>query len=443
MKTSITIKEIWKISYPIILGYLIQNIITVTDTAFLGHVGEIELGASVIGGIFYLILIMLGFGFSIGAQIIIARRCGENRKSEIGSILEHSHYFLITTAILIIITITPFIPKLLSEIINSEIVLGSTNEFLSIRIYGLFFAYINFGFRAFFIGIAKTKVITYTTILMAITNIFFDYALIFGNMGFLEYGIGGAAIASVMSEIIACIFFIIYTLKFIDFGTYNIFKFKRIDINELQQVFKVALPIMIQYLVALLGWFSFFIFVEKLGAHSLAISNIIRSIYVVTLIPMWGFASATNTFVSFLIGKEREKEVIPLIIKIGKLSLIGLLILISFNLIAPEKILSIYTNDLSLISDATPVLNIISVAAFFMTFGFILFNGVSGTGMTKITLVIESLVMLIYIIGIYTLVHIPGIKVEYVWTIEILYGILLGSISYAYLKSGRWKFKPI
>ena len=70
-------KEIIKVSYPIFLGLLAQNIINVTDTAFLGHVGEVELGASALGGLYYICLFTLAFGFSIGAQILMARRNGE------------------------------------------------------------------------------------------------------------------------------------------------------------------------------------------------------------------------------------------------------------------------------------------------------------------------------------------------------------------------------
>ena len=52
-----TNKEIWNVSYPIFLGLLAQNIINVTDTAFLGRVGEVELGASAMGGfVLYLCL---------------------------------------------------------------------------------------------------------------------------------------------------------------------------------------------------------------------------------------------------------------------------------------------------------------------------------------------------------------------------------------------------
>ena len=74
-----TNKEIWNVSYPIFLGLLAQNIINVTDTVFLGRVGEVELGASAMGGLFYICVFTIAFGFSTGSQIMIARRNGEGR----------------------------------------------------------------------------------------------------------------------------------------------------------------------------------------------------------------------------------------------------------------------------------------------------------------------------------------------------------------------------
>ena len=50
-----TNKQIWSVSYPILLSLLAQNVINVTDTAFLGHVSEVALGASAMGGLFYIL----------------------------------------------------------------------------------------------------------------------------------------------------------------------------------------------------------------------------------------------------------------------------------------------------------------------------------------------------------------------------------------------------
>lgn len=49
-----TNRNIWNVSYPIFLSLLAQNVINVTDTAFLGRVGEVELGASAMGGLYYI-----------------------------------------------------------------------------------------------------------------------------------------------------------------------------------------------------------------------------------------------------------------------------------------------------------------------------------------------------------------------------------------------------
>ena len=93
MQTKYTYKEIWLIAYPILISLLMEQMIGMTDTAFLGRVGEIELGASAIAGIFYIVMFMVAFGFSIGAQILIARRNGEQQYKEIGNLFYQGIYF--------------------------------------------------------------------------------------------------------------------------------------------------------------------------------------------------------------------------------------------------------------------------------------------------------------------------------------------------------------
>ena len=60
-----------------------EHMIGLTDTAYLGRVGEVELGASALAGVYYLVIYMLGFGFSVGAQVLMARRNGEGEYKRI------------------------------------------------------------------------------------------------------------------------------------------------------------------------------------------------------------------------------------------------------------------------------------------------------------------------------------------------------------------------
>jgi putative MATE family efflux protein len=437
-KTSITYNRIWQVAYPIILGSVAQNLIIFTDTAFLGRVGEIALGASAIGGLFYLAIIMLGFGFGTGAQIIIARRLGEGKLNEIGEVVVHSLVFLFALAFIAFLILEYGSVIFLKEVINSNAIYVGSIEFLQIRAFGIFFAFINITFRSFYVGIAKTKVITYTTIVLALVNIVLDYGLIFGNLAMPEMGISGAALASVIAEISAMVFFLSYTLITGNHRKYNLFCFANFRFSKLQKIFKVSIPMMIQQFVSLSVWFVFFLFVEKIGEMALAVSNVIRSIYVLAMVPIWGFATTTNTLVSNLIGQKRHDEVMSLIIKIAVLCFVSVLFLVSMGLFFPRLIMEIYTNNSELIELGVPALYVVSVGALLLSIGFVLFSGVSGTGKTNISLIIEIAVLSLYVSYSYVVIIVFNSNITGAWTSEIIYGLFLSLVSWAYLKSNRW-----
>jgi putative MATE family efflux protein len=439
LKTEISYGKIWDIAWPIILGSVAQNLINVTDTAFLGRVGEIALGAGAIGGIYYFTAVMLAWGFGIGLQIIVARRYGEGEFTDIGKTVEHGLYFLLPLAVLVFSIMKFLSEDLLGLIIQSADVYGETLRYIEVRSYGVFLVYINILFRGFYVGIARTRVITWTTAVLAAVNIFFDWCLIFGNLGFQEMGIEGAALASVIAEISATVFFIGYTLVRVPLAKYQLFRFARFSRELYFRVIRISLPMMLQNFISLSAWLTFFLFVEKIGESELAISNIIRSFYVVLMIPMWGFSSATNTLVSYLIGQGRREEVMSLIYKILVLCMGGVAAIVVAGFVVPEYALRIYTNDPNLIELARPVLYVVNVAALMLSGAFIFFNGVSGTGKTQVSFAIEVVVLLLYLVFNYFLVYIWQSPIEIVWMSEYLYAGLLGLLSYIYLRTGRWK----
>ena len=103
-------RNIWRVAYPILISLVMEQMIGLTDTAFLGRVGEIELGASAIAIIYYMVLFMIGFGFSIGAQIIIGRRNGEGNFRATGKVFWTGLYFLLGLSGIIILLSEIFSP---------------------------------------------------------------------------------------------------------------------------------------------------------------------------------------------------------------------------------------------------------------------------------------------------------------------------------------------
>ena len=116
------------------MSILIEQLINITDAIFLGHVGEIELGASALAGIWYLAIYMLGFGFSLGLQVVIARRNGERHYSETGKTFFQGLFFLSGLAVFLCLFSKLFSPIILSRLITSAEVYHAVIDYLDVAV---------------------------------------------------------------------------------------------------------------------------------------------------------------------------------------------------------------------------------------------------------------------------------------------------------------------
>lgn len=443
MKTKYTYKQIWMISYPILISLIMEQLIGMTDTAFLGRVGEIELGASAIAGVYYLAIFMMAFGFSIGAQILIARRNGEGNYKEIGPIFYQGVYFLLAVAVVLFTLSHLLSPHILKSIISSPQIYDAALSYIDWRIYGFFFSFVMVMFRAFFVGTTQTKTLTLNSVVMVLSNVMFNYVLIFGKFGFPQLGIAGAAIGSSLAELVSVIFFVVYTWKRIDCKKYamNILpKFRR---GTLKRILNVSVWTMIQNFVSLSTWFMFFLFVEHLGERSLAIANIIRNVSGIPFMIAMAFAATCGSLISNLIGAG-EKEYVPGTIRqhirIGYVFVVPILIIFS---LFPTPILSIYTDIPVLREASVPALWVLCSAYLFLVPANVYFQSVSGTGNTKTALALELCVLAIYIVYATYFILYLRMDITFAWTTEIVYGAFLLISCYWYMKKGNWQKKKI
>ena len=442
MKTQISNKEIWSIALPIMLGNMAQTVINFTDTAFLGHLGVIALGASMLAGLFYFVFTTIATGFAIGIQIIIARRFGEGNYGRIGIIFEHGSLFVLILGSILFSILYFFSDQLLYLLIDSQNIYDASIEYIKYRRYGIIFVCFNFLYRALYIGISNTKVITYSTIIMAVVNILLDYCLIFGNFGFPEMGIGGAALASFCAEVSAFVFFTVYSYITLTKKDYGMFKIHKLESELMGRILRIATPTMIQKLFSFSVWFIFFILIEKMGETATGISSIVRSVYMILITPCFAFATTTNTVVSRIIGEGHSDQVFNTILKILKNCLLCTIPIMVLVAIFPMQIARIYTDDINLAQLVIPSIYVICAGTIFQGIGNAYFEAVSGTGNTTAALYLEAVILVIYIAFIGAMTHLTT-HVHWVWTAEILYGALLGIFCYIYMKFAKWDKKHI
>lgn len=436
-------KHITKIGLPILLSLLAQNIIQVIDTAFLGRVGEVELGASALAGIIYIAIYTIGFGFSMGSQILIGRRNGEKNYNQIGEIVIQGILFLFIPAILLIFAFKMGLTEILLGIFKSDNISGAVSDYLDWRVYGFVFSFANSCFRAFYIGVAQTRVLLTSSIVMAIVNIILDYALIFGHFGLPEMGIGGAALASVIAEISATVFYIIYTRRKIDLEKYGFTKIT-FKWSVIKRVLDISIYMMIQYMLSIITWMMFFVFIENyLGERPLAITNIIRSLYTILTLPANALSSAVNTLVSNTIGANKKGQVLDLIKRTSILSLFSMLIIVLLVAIMPSLFLHVYTNDAALISETISPLYVLLATLPIYSVGTIAFSGLSGTGNTRTALAFEIVAICFYFGYSWLIIAHLQLSVNWAWTTELVYWGLLLISSVVYLRSKKWMKKVI
>ena len=439
MQVGTSYKEIWKIALPIILGNLVQSILAITNTAFLGRVGEITLGASAIGGVFYFLVITVAMGLAIGPQIIIARRTGEGNDHEIGKVFNQAIYILLLLSVVLFFVLRLLSPVFFSFVLSSDAIRVQADQYLSVMAFAVFFSVININYRALYIGLAKTKVLTYSIIIMVIVNIFFDYSLIFGNFGFPEMGIKGAAVSSIIAEGCAFIFFTIHSKFFIENKKIRLFHFVKWSNAETKNILQLSYPSIFQYLISIGSWFLFFVIIEQTGELPIAISNIVRSIMLLIMMPIWGLATTGNTMVSNILGQEKKEEVLLLIRRIIYIGFAITLIYLPLIIFKPEWIIRIYTNDVNLIAGAIKPLYVVYIASLFCVPGAISLFSLSGTGDTKTSFQIEVVTTSTYLIYAVLVALVFKMALHYVWGAEALYWILITILAYLRLKSGRWK----
>ena len=437
LKLDTSYKQILQMALPISFAILVPQFNFLINSIFLAQLGEGFIGASGITGVYYLIFSVIGFGLNNGLQALISRRAGQDRIKEIGALFMQSIYitmFIACLGILATYTLAPYIFSNFTDPALEEKAIG----FLSIRIWGLPFLYLYQMRNALLVGTNQSKLLIWGTLAETIATVVFDYGLIFGNLGMPEMGFNGAAYASVCAEFIGmAVVFAIISGKGMGkrFGLFSTIKF---EWATTKTILIQSSPLVLQYAISIISWEFFFILVSHDGTLALDISQLMRLVFGFCGIFIWAFAATANTMVSNIMGQGLQESVLPLIKRIILLSA-GSSLLIFFPLqLFTKEILSLFNENEAFLELGIPVLRIVAFAILLMSVATICLNSVTGTGNTRVNLMIEIITIVLYCIYIYTVMHVKDLPITWGWASEWLYWSSILIMSLTYLLSGKW-----
>ena len=307
--------KILALGTPLLFGQLSRYFHQIADSAMLGHFGEgsLELGAIGIAGLFTWILNTFLWPLSAGVQAITSRRFGRQttgtsvQPHHTGEALDNG----IITAVYASILALAFsftAPLILTPLISDPRILEMTLSYIAIMRISLLPTGIFIVLQGFFGAINKTRYVMYAGILSNLLNILLNWILIFGRLGFPAMGIRGAALGTVLSNIVSMLFliFILWTRGYRK--TYRLFTFRHLDSGLQKDIVLVALPPGIQNIIALGIFMVYQTIIEDYSTIYLAATHSLFSFMRLNKTIIGGFARAAAILAGNALGRGDRSE---------------------------------------------------------------------------------------------------------------------------------------
>ncbi|WP_405409942.1 MATE family efflux transporter [Maribacter sp. Asnod1-A12] len=360
-----------KLSVPVILGMLGHTFVQLADNIMVGQLGTAELAAVSLGNSFVFIAMSLGIGFSTAITPLVAEADGAGNKENAKSALKHG---LVLCTVLgltlfgLILLAKPIMYAMKQPIEVVELAL----PYLDLVAFSLVPLIIFQAFKQFSEGLSQTKYPMYATIAANVINIVLNYLLIFGNFGFPEMGIVGAAIGTLVSRFFMVIYlwFILKTKEKFKYYVTG-FNFSRIEKVVMKKIIELGFPSSLQMFFEV-GIFTSAVWLSGvLGKNAQAANQIALNLSSMTFMFGMGLGVTAMIRVGNQKGLSNFKELRRIAQSIFLLTFLLEIVFAALFLIGRHWFPSLYLDieDMTNFADNTEVLviaaELLLVAAFF------------------------------------------------------------------------------
>lgn len=267
------LRAILSLGAPLAGGNLAYIAMGITDTVMVGWFSVEALAALVLGSTLYF-LILTGAGFGHAVMPMVATAVAQGDSTMIRRVTRMGIWLCLIYSVLFL-PLCLFSEQVLLALGQDPDLSAMAQDYLRIAGFSLFFGLITICLKSYLSAQELTRAVFIATVVLVVLNGFFNYLLIFGNFGFPELGIQGAATATLLSSILLAVFTLVYALRKLPEHTLLV-RFWRPDWVVLRRVGAVGLPIGLTALAeggmfsassVMMGWFG----TVPLAAHGIAL----------------------------------------------------------------------------------------------------------------------------------------------------------------------------
>lgn len=406
-------KLLMNMSLPMMISMLVQALYNVVDSIFVSRIDENALTAVSMAFPIQSLMIALGAGTGVGVNALLSRSLGEkdydrvNKAAGNGIFLAGINY-LVFLLVGILVT-TPFY---LSQTKDAQI-LSYGQQYLTIICCCSFGMYGQFIFERLLQSTGRTFYTMITQSIGAIINIILDPIFIFGYFGIPKMGVAGAAIATVIGQIVAGTIALVINIKKNDEIQLRLKGF-RPDGKTIARIYEVGIPSIIMQAIGSVMTYGMNRILIVFSSTAVAVFGVYFKLQSFIFMPVFGLNNGMVPIIAYNYGAGKKDRLIKTL-KLSIIYAVGLMLLgvIIFQLF-PAPLFALFDASETMLAIGIPALRIISLSFIFAGFCIVCGSLFQALGNGVYSMVVSIARQLLVLLPVAYLLSLSG-KVEAVW----------------------------
>lgn len=364
-------KLLASMALPAMCSMLVQALYNIVDSIFVAKIGEDALTAVSLAFPMQMLILAFALGASIGANSLIARRLGEKKRKEASAAASNGFFLALINYLFFLVLGILFAGPFLRMFSSDERLVKMGTQYLGIVMIFSFGMHISVMAEKVLQATGNMIIPMISQLIGAITNIILDPIMIFGLFGFPALGVAGAAIATVIGQIVA----MIYVLIMLSVREHDVqIKIRgfRPDISSIREILQVGVPTMVMNAIGSVTTTGMNKILMEFSSTAVAVIGAYFKLQSFVFMPVFGLTQGAMPILGYNFGANNRKRFNHTL----KLSfIVAFLIMmvgtILFNLI-PDKLLMLFDAGDDMLRIGTVALRTISYSFIGASFGIII-----------------------------------------------------------------------
>lgn len=355
---------LFSMSMPMILSMLVQALYNIVDSIFVAQIGETALAAVSLAFPVQNLIIAVSVGTGVGVNALLSRSLGE-KNQETANLAAVNGIFVFFLSYLLFAVFGFFFARMYFTVqtSNPEIIEQGT-IYLSVCSIFSFGIFLEIALERIMQSTGRTIYNMITQGLGAIINIILDPILIFGLFGFPRMGILGAAVATVIGQIIAMLLLLYFNIRKNSDVNLNMRRF-RPDTAIIAEIYRVGLPSIIMQSISSVMTFGVNKILLLFSETAVSVFGIYFKLQSFIFMPVFGLNNAMVPIVAYNYGAARKDRIMKTIRSSVTAAVAIMLAGLAIFQIFPEQLLYLFDASEHMMGIGVPALRIISLSFLF------------------------------------------------------------------------------